>query len=134
MGGTLLLRLLLDTHAIIWWQTANARLSNRALTAINDESNARVFSAASIWEIVTKHRLGRLPAVDEFVHDIVERLKAQRYEELPVTATEAALAGSLPDPVRDPFDRMLIAQARLNGLVLVSNERVFDQYGVQRLW
>ena len=130
----MLLRLLLDTHAIIWWQTRNARLSNHARVTIDDESNVRMFSAASVWEIVTKHRLGRLPAVEEFVHDIVERLTNQGYEELPISATEAALSGSLPGPVHDPFDRMLIAQALLNGLVLVSNERVFDQYGVQRLW
>lgn len=128
------MRLLLDTHAFIWWFEGSERLPPSAKVAIADEANDVLVSAASAWEIATKHRLGKLPKLDILARSIPEYMARQRFEGLPVTVEEGVRAGLLPGPLRDPFDRMLIAQALQQNLVLVSSERVFDRYGVQRLW
>ena len=128
------MRLLLDTHAFLWWLTDSPRLSEPARQAIADETNEVLVSAASAWEITTKHRLGRLPNSEAVASDVKGVIARQDFDELPITVNEAAHAGALPGPHRDPFDRMLIAQALLGNLVLVSNETLFDQYGVRRLW
>lgn len=105
-----------------------------ARDAILDDSNDKLVSAASAWEIATKHRLGKLSAVDEFVDDIAGAIASEGFEELPITVDDAARAGALPGPHRDPFDRILIAQALSYNLPLISNEALFDQYGVSRMW
>ena len=128
------MRLLLDTHAFLWWLTVSERLSIPANRAISDEENDVLVSAASAWEIATKHRLGRLPDVETLALDIAGAIAHQDFQELPITVADAVLAGSLPGPHRDPFDRILIAQAQNHDLVLVSSETLFDQYAVQRLW
>lgn len=128
------MRLLLDTHAFIWWFEGSERLPTSATAAIADEANEVLVSAASAWEIATKHRLGRLPSLDVLARSIPEYMARQRFEGLPVTVEDGVRAGALPGPHRDPFDRMLIAQALQENLVLVSSERTFDRYGVQRLW
>ena len=128
------MRLLLDTHALIWFLAGSGRLSDTARNAISDESNVKWVSAASAWEIATKYRLGRLPEAGPLLPDIRGTIERYGFYGLSVTMPDAELAGSLPGPVQDPFDRMLIAQAQARGLALVSNERVFDQYGIQRLW
>ena len=128
------MRLLLDTHALIWWFAGSAHLSARARQAIEDEANDVVVSAASAWEIATKHRLGKLPEAVELALDIEERIAGQDFGELSITTADAARAGMLPGPHQDPFDRMLIAQAQAYNLVLVSNESLFDRYGIRRLW
>ena len=128
------MRLLLDTHALIWWSSDSAKLSEPAHRLIADESNDVLVSAATAWEIATKHRLGKLPDVGVLALDIPAAIARQKFEELPVTVAEGARAGGLPGPLRDPFDRMLIAQALAHDLVLVSNESLFDWYGVRRLW
>ncbi len=91
-------------------------------------------SAASAWEITTKHRLGKLPEADQVALDVSGTIASQRFDELPISVDEAGRAGALPGPLRDPFDRMLIAQALGQDLVLVSIETRFDSYGVRRLW
>ncbi len=128
------LRLLLDTHALIWWVAGNDRLPLAARHAIGDQSNDKLVSAATAWEIATKHRLGRLPGVEAMALDIAGTIASQGFEELPITVDDAIRAGALPGPHRDPFDRLLIAQALSRNLVLVSIETLFDQYGVRRLW
>ena len=128
------MRLLLDTHAFLWWLTDSPRLSEPARQAIAAETNEVLVSAASAWEITTKHRLGRLPNAEAVASDVKGVIARQDFDELPISVDDAARAGSLPGPHRDPFDRMLIAQALLGNLVLVSNEALFDQYGVRRLW
>ena len=128
------MRLLFDTHSLIWWLAGSDRLPLAARGAIADEANDKLVSAASAWEITTKHRLGRLPAVDEFVADIGGAIAAEGFDELPITFKEAGRAGALPGPHRDPFDRMLIAQALARDLILISSESLFDRYGVRRLW
>ncbi len=128
------MRLLLDTHAIVWWFSGNQRLPSKARQAIADSSNDKFVSAASAWEIATKYRLGKMPSVAALVNDFRNRVAGDGFDELPTTVQHALRAGSLPGPHRDPFDRLLIAQAISNDLVLVSNETLFDRYGVQRLW
>ena len=128
------MRMLLDTHAFLWWLTDSPRLSEPARQAIAAETNEVLVSAASAWEITTKHRLGRLPNAEAVASDVKGVIARQDFDELPISVDDAAHAGSLPGPHRDPFDRMLIAQALLGNLVLVSNEALFDQYGVRRLW
>ena len=128
------MRLLLDTHALLWWSSGDVQFSNNAHAAILDEDNEKVISAATAWEIATKYRLGKLPEAEELVLDMPGYMANQNFAELPITLEHALRAGSLPGPHRDPFDRLLIAQAISNDLVLVSNEALFDRYGVQRLW
>ena len=128
------MRLLIDTHAFLWWLTDSHRLSEAVRRAIFEPDNDKLISAASAWEIATKHRLGKLPEATPIVADIAGIVARQGFAELPIAVTDAVRAGSLPGPHRDPFDRMLIAQTQARDLVLISNEVLFDQYGVRRLW
>jgi PIN domain nuclease of toxin-antitoxin system len=127
-------RLLLDTHVLIWWLAGDVSLSTSARDAVADQNNEVCVSAASAWEIATKYRIGKLPQAAALALDISGALARQGFVELPITVQHGQTAGSLPGPHRDPFDRVLIAQAVLAGLVLVSNETMFDRYGVCRLW
>jgi PIN domain nuclease of toxin-antitoxin system len=128
------LDLLLDTHAFLWWSAGDATLSPPARAAIGDASNPVFVSAASAWEIATKFRIGKLPGAATIVADLAGVLVAQGFVRLPISFAHGQAAGALPGPHKDPFDRMLIAQAMLDGMVLVSNEPHFDSYGVRRLW
>lgn len=127
-------RLLLDTHALLWWLSDDRRLSRAAYRAIADESATVFVSAASAWEAATKVRLGKLSDPHGVVDAISSLVGAQGFRELPITLEHARRAGKLPGPHKDPFDRMLIAQALADGLAVVSNETVFDCYGIQRVW
>lgn len=128
------MRLLLDTHTFIWWFAGNARLSASALQAIADEENDVLISAASAWEIATKYRARKLPDAEGLAEDITGHIINENFEGLPITVEDAARAGALQGPLRDPFDRILIAQALAHNLVLISIETLFDQYGVRRIW
>ena len=128
------MRLLLDTHAFLWWLAGSQRLSRSARRAIEDEANDVLVSAASAWEITTKHRLGKLPEANQVALDISGTVASQRFEELPISVDDAGRAGRLPGPHRDPFDRVLAAQALARDLVVVSTDPVFDRYAVRRLW
>ncbi len=132
--GTIGLDLLLDTHAFLWWLAGDHALSVPARTAIEDTRNTVFVSAATGWEIATKVRIGRLPLAASVAADMADILAAQGFASLPISFVHGQAAGRLPGPHKDPFDRMLIAQAMLDGLVLVSNEQPFDAYGVRRLW
>ena len=128
------MRLLLDTHTFIWWFAGNERLSASARQAIADGDNDILISAASAWEIATKYRARRLPDAEGLAKDITGHIADENFEGLPITVLDAARAGALQGPLRDPFDRMLIAQALGRNLVLISIETLFDQYGIRRLW
>ena len=106
------MRVLLDTHAFLWWLVDSARLSRVAYRAIADEGNDILVSAASAWEITTKHRLGRLPEGATAALDVAASIANQGFEGLAISVADAERAGRLPGPHRDPFDRMLIAQAQ----------------------
>jgi PIN domain nuclease of toxin-antitoxin system len=99
------------------------------------QSDSSVFvSAASAWEIATKFRLGKLPSASDLIQDFGGYLERDKLLSLPVSYDHGVRAGMLPGPHQDPFDRMLIAQAELEKLFIVSNEKVFDLYGVRRIW
>ena len=128
------MRVLLDTHTLLWWLDGDRRLSRRARATIAGAANAVLVSAASAWEIATKVRIGKLPGAVEVAADIGGCLTLQRFESLDITVLHAQRAGRLPGPRRDPFDRMLIAQAQLEDLPLVTDDAIFDEYRVTRLW
>ena len=128
------MRALLDTHALLWWLADSERLSVPARRTIADESNAILVSAASAWEIATKFRIGRLAASEAVALDIAGAIASQGFEELAISVADAERAGRLPGPHRDPFDRMLIAQALSRDLAIVSIDTAFDRYGVNRHW
>ncbi len=127
------MRLLLDTHALLWWLAGDKRLSPAARRAIGNENNAVLVSAASCWEIATKHRLGKLDA-GALVGQVGAVLASQSFESLDITIDHAERAGLMPGEHRDPFDRMLAAQAQAEGVAIVSNDETFDRYGVARVW
>ena len=128
------MKLLLDIHAFLWWLAGNRRLSPAARRAVEDTSNDVVVSAATAWEITTKHRVGKLSEAEAVALDVTGSIASQGFDELAITVEDAERAGRLPDTHRDPFDRMLIAQALAHNLTVVSVDAVFDGYGVSRLW
>jgi PIN domain nuclease of toxin-antitoxin system len=128
------MRLLLDTHALLWWLFDDPRLSASAREAIRNLDNSVLASSASAWEIATKHRIGRLPEAGEAVRRLPGLLRKARIEPLPISMEHALAAGKLPGPHRDPFDRMLIAQARIERLPVVTLDPVFKSYRVKVVW
>ncbi len=128
------MRLLLDTHALLWWLTKSPSLTVSARSLLIDQDNAVLVSAASMWEIATKVRLGKLDVAVEVVEDFLSYLDREGFETISVTAAHGIRAGLLPGPHKDPFDRMLIAQALAENLPIISNDRALDGYGVRRLW
>ncbi len=120
-------RLLLDTHVLLWWLADDPRLGSRARRLVADERNAVFVSATSAWEISIKAALGRLevpPDLDEIVLD-------EGFDVLPVSFFHGLRAGALPPVHRDPFDRMLIAQAQAEGLELMTTDGLMREYGVK---
>lgn len=128
------MRLLLDTHALLWWFSNDPALPKSCRKLIAQSDSGVFVSVVSAWEIATKFRLGRLPSASELVQDFGGYLDRENFLSLPVSHDHGIRAGMLPGPHQDPFDRMLIAQAELEKLFIVSNERIFDQYGVRRVW
>lgn len=128
------MRLLLDTHAFLWWLDGDRRLPTRIRTVIADGANQILVSAASVWEIATKARLGRLAGAADVAAYVPACIESQGFVPLPITVHHAQRAGAMPGPIRDPFDRMLIVQAQADGVSIVSNETAFDGYGITRLW
>jgi PIN domain nuclease of toxin-antitoxin system len=127
-------RLLLDTHTLLWWYSDDAALPTSCRKMIAQSDSTTFVSAASAWEIATKFRLGRLDSASELMQDFGGYLDREGFLSLPVSYEHGIRAGMLSGPHRDPFDRMLIAQAEIEKLFIVSNERVFDRYGVRRIW
>jgi len=127
-------RLLLDTHTLLWWLSDDAGLSASARKLIARANNTVLVSPASAWEIAIKFRLGKLPGAADLIADFGGYLKQERFESLPITDDHAVRAGLLPEPHRDPFDRMLIAQAQAENIPIISNDAAFDSYKVRRVW
>jgi len=125
--------LLLDTHAFLWFATGDEALSLVAREAITTTGEVFV-SAASAWEVRTKYRLGKLASAAVLAHELAAAVRRLELTELPITFGDGDLAGALAGTHRDPFDRMLIAQSLNHELSLVSNETVFDEFGVTRVW
>jgi PIN domain nuclease of toxin-antitoxin system len=126
-------RVLLDTHVVIWWLQDADRLSKRAYEILADLDNDILISAAVGWELAIKVSAGKMKP--RSILDGFDRmLERESFSELPITLDLGVRAGLLPLHHRDPFDRMLIAQALTENIPLVSNDRAFDGYGVNRLW
>lgn len=128
------MRVLLDTHSLLWWLSDDPALTKPARRVIADAANAVYVSAASAMEVATKVRLGKLPQADELAGDFVSRMEGERFLLLSVSVEHAVRAGLLPGAHRDPFDRILIAQAQAEDIPLISNESLFDSYAVRRIW
>lgn len=128
------MRLLLDTHAFLWFVGGDPRLGAAARSAIEDVSNTRLLSAASMWEIAIKVSLGKLSLHVPFGDLFPGQLRSNGIELLAIRPEHAAAAVSLPFHHRDPFDRLLVAQAEVEGAVVVSVDAGLDAYAVRRLW
>jgi len=128
------MRVLLDTHALLWAAFRKDLLSARAQKLIETPSNEILVSAASAWEIATKSRLGKLPLAQVLVEDFVPRVTAAGYVLLSISVEHALRAGRLPADHKDPFDRMLAAQAIDEDMPLLSNDEQLDVFGVRREW
>lgn len=126
--------LLLDTHALLWWQTDSERLSVAARKLIADPSSVIFVSAASAWEIAIKTKLGRLNNAPQAAERFAELLAADGFIHLPITHHHALCAGGLPQAHRDPFDRILAAQAICDGLILVTVDPAFSDFPIETRW
>ena len=120
---------LVDANALLWWLADEPTLHAAAAQAINDPGNAAIVSAATVWEIEVKRTAGRLEAPPELLDDLTRA----HIDTIALTAADAVAAARLPRHHKDPFDRMLIAQALRLDAVIVSRDRAFDAYGVHRL-
>ena len=128
------MRVLLDSHAFLWFVGGNSRFSQRARQVVEDRDNESVFSIASVWEMAIKVGLGKLTPHVPFPMLISEQLKENGIALLDITVAHALRVAQLPYHHRDPFDRMLIAQAITEGLPIISVDSVFDAYSVTRIW
>jgi PIN domain nuclease of toxin-antitoxin system len=128
------LRLLLDTHAVIWWFLDNPALSRAAREAIEPAGAEILVSAASAFEISLKHWSGKLPDAEPLARRLGAMVLEEGFQPLPITLEHGRVAGALPWAHKDPFDRLLVAQALVEDMPIVSNERVFDLTGVSRIW
>jgi PIN domain nuclease of toxin-antitoxin system len=120
-------KLLLDSHAFLWWLAEDPKLSSAARQAVADPVSTVHISAATVWELSIKASLGKL---DLDGADLVEEIEENDFTELPMTARHSLAAATLPRHHEDPFDRMLIAQARIEGLTVVTRDPAFRDYGI----
>jgi PIN domain nuclease of toxin-antitoxin system len=128
------LRALLDTHTLLWWLSDDPALTGTARKIIAETRNTVVVSAASAWEIAIKVRLGKLPTAIDLVADFCGQIEREGFQLLAISTEHGIRGGLLPGPHKDPFDRILIAQSQGENIPIISNEKVFEAYGVRRLW
>ncbi|MEF2072351.1 type II toxin-antitoxin system VapC family toxin [Consotaella aegiceratis] len=128
------MRLLLDTHALSWWLFGSRRLPHRVSQLIAGDAEKVFVSAVSAFELATKYRIGKWPEARPLVEGFDALVGAQDFEILPITVRHSLRAGLLAGDHRDPFDRLLAAQASLEGLDLVSVDHVFGNLGIVPLW
>jgi PIN domain nuclease of toxin-antitoxin system len=127
-------KVLLDTHALLWAVLSPSTLSRKASAVIADESNIILVSAASAWEIATKVRLGKLPGAETLEREFLDVVDDAGYTLLPIDAASALRAGRLTSEHRDPFDRILAAQALAQDIPILSTDTKLDTFGIRRLW
>jgi PIN domain nuclease of toxin-antitoxin system len=128
------MRLLLDTHAFLWWVTDSPELSRRARSAMARAGNECLMSLASCWEMAIKVSLGKLTLDVGIERFLPEQMAVNGFRELPIELRHVARVGRLPFHHHDPFDRLLAAQALEEDLAIVSRDAVFKRYGVKRVW
>jgi PIN domain nuclease of toxin-antitoxin system len=127
-------RFLLDTHALLWFLQGSENLPPVVRTVLQDDAHEVFVSAVSAMEVTTKFRLGKLPSAAVLANRFEETVAEKGFLPLPISLEHAERAGSLPIPHKDPFDRLLIAQGQIEAMTLISNEAVFDGFGVGRFW
>jgi len=125
---------LLDSHALLWWWFDPDRLSGPVRSLLSDAENQVLVSAASVWELSLKHQLGKLPELASAIADLPGLLQADGFEALPISLAHGIRAGGYSQPHRDPFDRMLAAQAELDRLVLLTADPQLSTFPCQTLW
>ncbi len=129
------MRLLLDTHVLLWALTNPGLLSSRVTALLRNSTTTVLVSSASAWEIATKHRIGRMQGAERLIAAYGSHLTMLRAEELPISSAHALLAGVFRSSHRDPFDRMLAAQSQIEGVPLVTRDPAFDLFDdVQTIW
>lgn len=128
------MRHLLDTHAFLWWLFDDPKLSLTGRAIIRDPKNTISISSASAWEIATKYRLGKLPEATEVATDVAGWIQKSGFESMPITTEHAQLAGNWRVNHRDPFDRMLAAQTKLENTVLVTIDKAFELFKIEKVW
>jgi PIN domain nuclease of toxin-antitoxin system len=124
---------IVDTHVLVWAFNEPKRLSKRAISILTNTSNAILVSAAVAWELSIKVNLGKLDALP-LLAGLTQRLQREGFTELPISIAQATRAGLLPLHHRDPFDRLLVAQAQDLGIPVLSTDRSLDSYDIKRLW
>jgi PIN domain nuclease of toxin-antitoxin system len=127
-------RVLLDTHTLLWAKISPEKLSRQAAEIMAEPLNVVFVSAASAWEITTKVRLGKLPGLERLERDFLEIMEQSGYTLLPIDVANALRAARFPTPHRDPFDRMLAAQALAMDIPVLSKNQKLDAFGVRRVW
>ena len=125
---------LLDSHALLWWWFDPDRLSGAVRSVISDAGNQVLVSAASVWELSLKHHQGKLPELASAIADLPGLLQADGFEALPISLAHGIRAGGYSQTHRDPFDRMLAAQAELDRLVLLTADPQLSTFPCQTLW
>lgn len=128
------MKVLADTHALLWWLFDDPALSATARGLFTDPDNDVFVSAASAWEIATKHRIGKLDAAAQLVQDMPGWVEKAGFSELPIRSSHAQRAGTWPQAHRDPFDRMLAAQSVLEDLPIVGRDAALEIFGVRLIW
>lgn len=128
------MRLLLDTHTFIWFFTGNPKISNQVRVLIENQDNEKLLSTASIWEIAIKQSTGKLSFYLPFEVFITQQLSLNDFKLLEIKIDHLAVVATLPFHHRDPFDRLLIAQAMVEQIPILSTDSAFDSYLIQRLW
>jgi len=127
-------RALLDTQALLWFILGDSSISDETRAIIETRSNLILVSAASAWEIATKVRIGKLPGAAFVAQDFESHLERFHFEQMPISVDHAIRSGLLPGHHKDPFDRMLAAQCQAESIPIISNDKIFDLYGVRRIW
>ncbi|MEW6280643.1 MAG: type II toxin-antitoxin system VapC family toxin [Candidatus Eremiobacterota bacterium] len=128
------MRLLLDTHALLWWMFEPEKLSGQATRWLLDPDNDLLWSAASTWEMAIKSRTGKLRLPPDLPAFVARVMREQGFVPLAVEHSHSSHVATLPDYHRDPFDRLLVAQAILEGVAILSIDEALDPYGIERIW
>ena len=128
------MNLLLDTHALLWFISGESKLSENARRLIEDATNDKFVSIASLWEIAIKVSIGKMPLTGTFDDLFPQQLKINGFGLLPISVEHVSILTSLPFHHRDPFDRLLVAQSMADNMDLLSVDNVFDNYIVNRIW
>ena len=128
------MRALLDTHAFVWWNSDDPRISQAARAVIGEADNEIFLSAASAWEIAIKYARGRLPIPQPPARYVVNRMRRHQFRPLPIEIAHGVQVGSLPPIHRDPFDRLLVAQSQLEDLPILTSDPNIARYAVSVIW